>query len=58
MKYASLGLDIVLAVVICTAGGHLIDNYVGARATFTMIGFALGVIVLFSILFQTAKKFH
>ena len=55
-SYGTVGLDMVLAIVICLLGGRWLDNRVGAHGWLTAAGFILGVAAAFNILFKSARK--
>lgn len=54
--YATLGLDMVLAVVVGLLGGLWLDKKLGTGGWVTIVGFLFGVAAGFNILFKAARK--
>lgn len=54
--YATLGLDMVLAIVLCLLGGWWADRKLGTKGWLTILGFLLGVATAFNILFKAARR--
>lgn len=54
--YATLGLDMVLAVVVGLLGGMWLDKKLGTGGWVTIVGFLFGVAAGFNILFKAARK--
>jgi F0F1-type ATP synthase assembly protein I len=54
--YATLGLDMVLAIVVGLLGGRWLDQRLGTRGWLMVIGFLFGVAASFNILFKAARR--
>jgi ATP synthase protein I len=54
--YATVGLDMVLAVVVGLFGGRWLDHRLGTHGWLTVIGFMFGVAEGFNILWKAARR--
>jgi hypothetical protein len=57
-KYTTLGFTVVFSVLLFWYGGKKLDEYLGYKSLFQLIGIFLAIIGIFLKLFYTVKEIN
>lgn len=57
LRYAGLGVEILVAMLLCAGGGYLADQYLGTKTPwFLLLGCFLGIVYVISTIIRKTKS--
>jgi len=55
---ATVGTTLVVATALATVGGYFLDDWLGTKPVFTLIGLGLGIVTGFRDFFRLIKRWN